>query len=52
MLSDQHAGWGVKIGFFFGALSALYWIPTYFLYPEVSLAITSSYHTVLKSILD
>lgn len=34
MLSDQHAGWGVKIGLFFGGISLLYYIPTYFLYPE------------------
>ena len=36
MLSDQYAGWGAKIGFFFGGMAAAFWIPCYFLYPEVS----------------
>ncbi|ORY35933.1 general substrate transporter [Naematelia encephala] len=34
MLSDQYAGWGAKIGFFFGGISVLYWIPCYFFFPE------------------
>ena len=34
MLSDQNAGWGQKIGFFFGGLCFLTWIPCYFFYPE------------------
>ena len=39
MLSDQYAGWGSKIGLFFGGIAALFWIPCYFLYPEVSLSV-------------
>lgn len=34
MLSPQKAGWGTKIGFFFAGISILYWIPTYFYFPE------------------
>ncbi|ORY27114.1 general substrate transporter [Naematelia encephala] len=34
LLSAQYAGWGQKIGLFFGGLSVLYWLPCYFLYPE------------------
>ena len=36
MLSDQKAGWGAKCGLFFGGLTALWFIPVYFFYPEVS----------------
>lgn len=34
LLSSQDAGWGQKIGLFFGGLSVLFLVPTYYLYPE------------------
>jgi len=34
MLSDQGAGWGQKIGLFFGSITYLYLIPIVFFYPE------------------
>jgi hypothetical protein len=34
MLSNQNAGWGQKIGLFFGGISVVYLIPVVFLYPE------------------
>ncbi|RSH94186.1 hypothetical protein EHS25_003989 [Saitozyma podzolica] len=34
MLSDQYAGWGAKIGFFFGGLSIAYWLACYTSFPE------------------
>ena len=34
LLSAQQAGWGQKIGLFFGGLAILWWIPLYFLFPE------------------
>lgn len=34
MLSDQGAGWNIKIGLFFGGLSFLFLVPIFFLYPE------------------
>ena len=34
LLSDQDAGWGVKIGLFFGGLSLLSIPPIYFYFPE------------------
>ena len=34
LLSDQDAGWGVKIGLLFGGLSFAWLVPVYFLYPE------------------
>lgn len=34
MLSDEYAGWGAKIGFFFGPLSVLSTILVYFVVPE------------------
>jgi hypothetical protein len=34
LLSAQQAGWGQKIGLFFGGLAALFSIPTWYLYPE------------------
>lgn len=42
MLDPQYAGWGTKIGFLFGGLSILFWIPCYFLFPEVSDIFTRS----------
>lgn len=35
MLSEQNAGWGQKIGLFFGGLTAVYLIPCIFFFPEV-----------------
>jgi hypothetical protein len=37
MLSPQYLGWRAKIGLFFGGITILFWIPCYFLFPEVSL---------------
>lgn len=34
MLSNQNAGWGQKIGLFFGGISVVYLIPTFFMFPE------------------
>lgn len=34
MLSDQGAGWGQKIGLFFGGISAVYLIPVVLMFPE------------------
>ncbi|KAJ4256805.1 hypothetical protein NW762_008901 [Fusarium torreyae] len=34
MLSDQNAGWGQKIGLFFGGISVVYLIPVVLLFPE------------------
>lgn len=34
LLSDQGAGWGQKIGLFFGGISFAYLIPVVFLFPE------------------
>lgn len=34
MLSNQGAGWGQKIGLFFGGMTFLYLIPVIFLFPE------------------
>ncbi|WVW83142.1 hypothetical protein I302_105160 [Kwoniella bestiolae CBS 10118] len=34
LLSDQDAGWGQKIGIFFGGLSLLFLVPIFFFYPE------------------
>ncbi|KAH7039567.1 general substrate transporter [Microdochium trichocladiopsis] len=34
MLSNQYAGWGTKIGFFFAGLSGLMLVPIIFFYPE------------------
>lgn len=34
MLSNQYAGWGTKIGFFFAGTTALMLIPVIFYYPE------------------
>ncbi|KAH7114282.1 general substrate transporter [Dendryphion nanum] len=34
MLSNQNAGWGQKVGLFFGGTTALYLIPCVFLFPE------------------
>ncbi|KAF9874256.1 MFS hexose transporter [Colletotrichum karsti] len=34
MLSNQHAGWGQKIGLFFGGISLVYLIPCALLFPE------------------
>ncbi|KAM6507190.1 hypothetical protein FALCPG4_018572 [Fusarium falciforme] len=34
MLSNQNAGWGQKIGLFFGGISAVYLIPVFFMFPE------------------
>lgn len=34
MLSDQNAGWGQKIGFFFGGISILYLVPVFLMFPE------------------
>lgn len=34
MLSDQYAGWGAKIGFFFGPLAVLFTILVWFTVPE------------------
>lgn len=34
MLSNQYAGWGTKIGFFFAGTTALMLIPVVFYYPE------------------
>jgi hypothetical protein len=34
MLSNQGAGWGQKIGLFFGSITFLYLIPVVFFYPE------------------
>jgi len=34
MLSNQYAGWGTKIGFFFAGTTALMLIPVIFFYPE------------------
>ncbi|KAL2849592.1 general substrate transporter [Aspergillus pseudoustus] len=34
MLSNQHAGWGQKIGLFFGGLTLLYLTPCILLFPE------------------
>ncbi|EEU37366.1 uncharacterized protein NECHADRAFT_86296 [Fusarium vanettenii 77-13-4] len=34
MLSNQNAGWGQKIGLFFGGITVVYLIPTIFLFPE------------------
>ncbi|KAH7363304.1 general substrate transporter [Plectosphaerella cucumerina] len=34
MLSNQNAGWGQKIGLFFGGISVVYLIPVVLLYPE------------------
>ncbi|KAF5012866.1 hypothetical protein FDECE_1156 [Fusarium decemcellulare] len=34
MLSDQNAGWGQKIGLFFGGITVVYLIPVILLYPE------------------
>jgi len=36
MLSPQKAGWGAKIGLFFGGLTTIWFIPVYLYYPEVS----------------
>lgn len=35
MLSPQQAGWGVRIGYFFGGLTFFYLIMVYFSMPEV-----------------
>ena len=35
MLSDQKVGWGAKTRLFFGGLTAIWFIPVYFFYPEV-----------------
>lgn len=34
MLSAQYAGWGAKIGLFFGPLAALSVVGLYFFFPE------------------
>ncbi|PNH46429.1 hypothetical protein VD0004_g1647 [Verticillium dahliae] len=34
MLSNQNAGWGQKIGLFFGGISVIYIIPVFFMFPE------------------
>jgi hypothetical protein len=34
MLSPQYAGWGAKIGFFFGPLAALFTLLVWFTVPE------------------
>ncbi|KAG7112167.1 MFS transporter fmqE like protein [Verticillium longisporum] len=34
MLSNQNAGWGQKIGLFFGGISVVYMIPVFFMFPE------------------
>jgi hypothetical protein len=34
MLSNQYAGWGQKIGLFFGGITLLYLIPCILLFPE------------------
>jgi hypothetical protein len=34
LLSDQDAGWGQKIGLFFGGLAFCFLLPCFFLYPE------------------
>jgi hypothetical protein len=34
MLSPQYAGWGAKIGFFFGPLAALFTVLVWFTVPE------------------
>ncbi|KAM0334488.1 hypothetical protein ACHAQA_001517 [Verticillium albo-atrum] len=34
MLSNQNAGWGQKIGLFFGGISVVYLIPVFFMFPE------------------
>lgn len=34
MLSNQYAGWGQKIGLFFGGTTAVYLIPCILLFPE------------------
>lgn len=39
MLSPQYAGWRAKIGLLFGGLTLIYWIPCYFLFPEVSVQV-------------
>jgi len=36
MLSNQHAGWGQKIGLFFGSISILYMVPVFFMLPETN----------------
>ena len=41
MISAQKAGWGAKTGLFFGGLTALWFIPIYFFYPEVRRAMFS-----------
>lgn len=34
MLSEQNAGWGQKIGLFFGGISVVYLIPVLLMFPE------------------
>ena len=34
MLSPQYAGWGAKIGFFFGPLAAIFTVLVWFTVPE------------------
>lgn len=34
MLSDQNAGWGQKIGLFFGGITVVFLVPVVLLYPE------------------
>lgn len=34
MLSNQNAGWGQKIGLFFGGITLVYLIPCIFMFPE------------------
>ncbi|KAK7424418.1 hypothetical protein QQX98_000383 [Neonectria punicea] len=41
MLSNQYAGWGQKIGLFFGGITLLYLIPCVLLFPETK---GSTYH--------
>lgn len=42
MLSPQYAGWRAKIGLLFGGFTLLFWIPCYFMFPEVSCFYSSS----------
>jgi hypothetical protein len=46
MLSPQYAGWRAKIGLLFGGFTLLFWIPCYFLFPEVSPAPRSWDHAL------
>jgi hypothetical protein len=34
MLSNQYAGWGTKIGFFFSGITVLFLVPVIWFYPE------------------